>query len=91
MGNLGSILNEHAKRLGIEKQVEAVGVVEAATKEIEKYISREDFEVISFKAGALKIWAKSSVVAAEIMGFGENIKTNNIRRVQITNNRADNN
>lgn len=66
MGNLGNILKKHAKRLGIERQVEAVGVVEEATKVISKYIPKEDFEVISFKDGVLKIKTESSAAANEI-------------------------
>jgi hypothetical protein len=66
MGNLGGILKEHAERLGIKKQVEAVGIVEKATEEIAKYIPRGDFEVVSFKGGALKVCANSASAAAEI-------------------------
>lgn len=85
MGNLGDILKSHAKRLGIARQVEAVGVVEAATKEIEKFVPREDFEVVSFKDGNLKVNVNSSSAANEIQ---LNVKTNlmlmgdkNIKRV----------
>jgi hypothetical protein len=90
MGNLGDVLKKHAKRLGIDRQVEAVRVVEKTTKIIAKYIPREDFEVVSFKDGALKIWTQSSSASAEIMGLGNKIKTNEIKRIQITNNRSDN-
>ncbi len=66
MGNLGDVLAKKIKSMGIDRQVEAVGVVEQAQKEIAKYIPEEDFEVVSFNRGTLKIKAKSSVVAAEI-------------------------
>ncbi|MDD3480913.1 MAG: DciA family protein [Patescibacteria group bacterium] len=66
MGNLGDALEKHAERLGIARQVEAADVVERATKEIAKFIPREDFEVVSFNRGTLKIKVKSSVVASEI-------------------------
>jgi len=41
--------------MGASRQVEAAGVVEAAQKELEKYVPAEDFEVISFNRGTLKI------------------------------------
>lgn len=66
MGNINDLLQGSLNRLGIARQVEAVGVVEKATEEIAKYIPKEDFEVISFKDGILKISARSSVVAGEI-------------------------
>ena len=66
MGNLEDILKKHAKRLGIERQVEAVGVVEVAAKEVEKYASKEEFEVISFKEGVLKIGTFSGSAASSI-------------------------
>ena len=66
MGNLGDSLEKHAKRLGISKQVEAVGVVEIATKEIARFMPDDVFEVISFNAGNLKIGADSSSVKNEI-------------------------
>jgi hypothetical protein len=66
MGNLDDTLNRHAKILGIEKQVEAVGVVEKATEVIAKYIPREDFEVISFKDGVLKVGVDNNIVGNEL-------------------------
>lgn len=78
MGNLGDSLQKHAKRLGIEKQVEAVGVVEKATEEIAKYIPREDFEVISFKDGVLKITVNSSAAASEINMTAGKLKLTNV-------------
>jgi len=67
MGNLDNILRKKLKSLGVERQVEAAGVVEIATAEIAKYIPREDFEVISFKNKTLKVSAVSSVVANELL------------------------
>lgn len=66
MGNLKGILAKKMKQLGIDRQVEAAGVVEAAQKEIAKYIPKEDFEVISFKGDTLKILTKSPAVSSEI-------------------------
>lgn len=73
MGNLEDLLKKHAKRLGIDRQVEAVGVVEEATKIIAKYISREDFEVISFKDHKLKIYVSSPVVANQMSLYSSQI------------------
>lgn len=66
MGNLGDSLKKHAERHGIARQIEAVDVIEKATEEIAKFVPKEDFEVVSFNRGALKIKVKSSVVASEI-------------------------
>jgi hypothetical protein len=66
MGNLGDSLLKHAKRLGIERQVEAVGVVELATAEIKKIIPEEDFEVISFKDGILKVGTTSGSASSTV-------------------------
>jgi hypothetical protein len=66
MGNLGDSLLRHAKKLGIEKQVKAVGVVEAAGAEIERYIPTSEFEVISFKDGVLKVGVDSATAKNEI-------------------------
>lgn len=74
MGNIDNILKKHAKRLGIERQVEAVGVVERATEIIAQYIPKEDFEVISFKDGVLKIVAQSPVLASEIRLKDQEVK-----------------
>jgi hypothetical protein len=74
MGNLDDTLNRHAKRLGIEKQVEAVGVVEKATEVIAKYIPREDFEVISFKDKKIKICPSSASAASQILLTDSQIK-----------------
>lgn len=74
MGNLGDILKQRIKTIGAERQVEAAGIVEAATKEIAKYIPREDFEVISFNRGVLKVGVSSSSVSSEINFNKEKIK-----------------
>ena len=66
MGDFADILKKKINQMGIGRQVEAVGVVEQATKEIAKYIPQEDFEVISFNRGTLKIKVASSVVANEL-------------------------
>jgi hypothetical protein len=66
MGNLGDILSKKFKSLGIERQVEAVGVVEQSQKEIEKIVPKEDFEVISFNRGVLKIGVDSNSLASEL-------------------------
>lgn len=66
MGNFDDLLKKHAKRLGIERQVEAVGVVEKATVEISRIVPREDFKVVSFKDGVLRVAVCSSVVASEL-------------------------
>ncbi len=85
MGNLDDILAKKMKQLGISRQVEAVGVVEAAQKEIAKFIPEEDFEVISYKDKILKIKASSSVVATEISFYKtkilEKIGAKNIKTV----------
>lgn len=84
MGNLDNILKKKIKSLGIERQVEAVGVVEAATEEIAKLMPKEDFEIVSFKDGVIKIYTNSSEASSEIqlrsaeilknLNFGEKIK-----------------
>lgn len=66
MGNLGESLAKRIKQLGIERQVEAAGLVEAATAEISNYLAKEDFEVISFKEGILKVVTTSSSAASEL-------------------------
>lgn len=84
MGNIGEELKKSLNKLGITRQVEAVGVVEQAREEIAKYIPAEDFEVISFKNGTLKIATKSSVVANEIQARISKIKKNTlIKRINI--------
>lgn len=71
--------------MGIERQVEAVGVVEQAQKEIGKYIPEEDFEVISFNRGTLKVKVKSSVVANEINLKKKEIQKNGlIKNIRIS-------
>jgi hypothetical protein len=67
MGNLGEILKGSVARLGITRQIEAVDIVEKATEEIAKFIPREDFEVISFNRGTLKIKTRHPAVSSEIM------------------------
>lgn len=66
MGNLDDTLAKRMKQLGIKRQVDAAGVVEAAEKEIAKILPREDFEVISFKDGTLKVYVVSSPAANEL-------------------------
>ena len=83
MGNLGDALQKSINRLGVSRQVEAVGVVEKATEEIAKFIPREDFEVISFNRGALKIKAANSAVASEINLQINKNKVAGIKRVTI--------
>jgi hypothetical protein len=87
MGNLGDSLQKHAKRLGISRQVEAVGVVEAATKEIEKYVDSDQFEVISFKDGVLKIGVDSASAKNEIqLKFSQKFKKEwDIKRLVFSN------
>lgn len=68
MGNLDETLSKKIKQLGIERQVEAVGVVEDAVKEITKIVPREDFEVVSYKNEVLKVSVTSSVAASELQG-----------------------
>lgn len=86
MGNLDDALKKHAKRFGIDRQVEAVGIVERAQKEIAKYIPEEDFEVISYNRGTLKVKVVSSVVANELQIQINNIKkTLNINLIRIVN------
>jgi hypothetical protein len=76
MGNLGEILQKKIRQMGAERQVEAAGVVEAAQKEIAKYIPEEDFEVVSFNRGTLKVKVKNSVVASEL-----NLNCNSIKKI----------
>lgn len=76
MGNLGDILQKKIKQMGATRQVEAAGVIERVQEELEKHIPKEDFEVISFNRGMLKIKAKNSVVASEIQRNTQNIKNN---------------
>lgn len=87
MGNLGDVLKKKINRMGISRQVEAAGIVEKARKEIAKYIPEEDFEVISYNRGTLKVKAKSSVVASEIrLRLGAKLtKKISIERVRIIN------
>lgn len=73
MGNLDDILSKKIKQLGIERQVDAVGVVEKAQKEIAKYIPEDDFEVVSYKNYTLKISVQSAAVASEISGHKNEI------------------
>lgn len=83
MGNINDSLLKSLNRLGIARQVEAVGVVEKATEEIAKYIPREDFEVVSFKDGLLKIKAQSSTVACEIKNHANHFKTIKNHKIKI--------
>jgi len=83
VGNLGDILKQRIKAMGAERQVEAAGVVEAAQKEIAKYIPEEDFEVVSFNRGTLKVRVKSSVVASELRLVASKVGGEEIRSVKI--------
>lgn len=89
MGNLEDILRGHAKRHGIIRQIEAVGVVEAATREVERFILKEDFEIISFKEGTLKIGVDSSVGKNEIaLNFSKELKKEHgIKRIRFEQSR----
>lgn len=82
MGNLESILKKKIKEMGAERQVEAAGVVEAAQKEIAKYIPKEDFEVISFNRGTLKVKVKSSVVASELQMVRSKINIEKMKNIK---------
>lgn len=75
MGNLGDALQKSINRLGVARQVEAVGVVEQATAEIAKHIPTEDFEVVSFNRGTLKVKVANSAAANELQ-----YKSNDIKR-----------
>lgn len=86
MGNIDKELKKRLRSLGVERQVESAGVVEAATAEIAKYIPKEDFEVISFKDGILKVEAPSSAAASELrMSFSTIKKSlgNSVKRIRI--------
>jgi hypothetical protein len=83
MGNLGEILQKKIRQMGAERQVEAAGVVEAAQKEIAKYIPEEDFEVVSFNRGILKVKVKNSVVASEIQMINHKLKSNAIKSIKV--------
>lgn len=91
MGNLGEILKGSVARLGITRQVEAVDIVEKATTEIEKIIPREDFEVVSFKDGVLKIYTPSSSAASQIkLSLSSNfLNSNKIKRLVFTHQSVD--
>jgi len=82
MGNLGEILQKKIRQMGAERQVEAAGVVEAAQKEIAKYIPEEDFEVISFNRGTLKVKVKNSVVASELQLISHKIKNEYVKKIK---------
>jgi hypothetical protein len=81
MGDFDDILKKKINQMGIGRQVEAVGVVEQAAKEIAKYIPQEDFEVVSFNRGTLKIKVANSVVANEVKMASNHIKKENIKRI----------
>jgi hypothetical protein len=66
MSNFENILSKRIQELGIERQVEAVGVVEDAVKVIAEILPRQDFEVISFKDGVLKVAVASCAAASEL-------------------------
>jgi len=81
MGDFDDILKKKLNQMGIGRQVEAVGVVERATEEIAKIIPREDFEVVSFNRGTLKVKVANSVVANEITAQ-KNRVINNLEQVK---------
>lgn len=83
MGNILENLKDTIHIMGISRQVEAVGVVERAVKEIATFIPTEDFEVVSFNRGALKIATDSTIVAGEIkMRLGQEfLEKNEIKRL----------
>lgn len=85
MGNIEDTLAKRMNQLGIKRQIDAAGVVEAAGKEIAKILPREDFEVISFKEGALKVYASSSSAANEVSLHKNQlfIKISKIKRLRI--------
>lgn len=83
MSDLKDILKGSLARLGVARQVEAAGVVEVATKKIAEFIDPNDFEVISFKDGTLKVAAKNSVVASEIQLKSNSIKIRGVHRFLI--------
>jgi hypothetical protein len=87
MSNISNELEKILNRRGIKRQVEAVGVVEEATAEVAKFIDPQDFEVISFKEGLLKIKANSSVVACEIQMATPKILNSSqlIKKIKIIN------
>lgn len=66
MSNLQDVIAKKMERMGISRQVEAVGVVERATAEIAKLIPRDDFRVISYKDGVLRVYFISATVASEV-------------------------
>lgn len=84
MGNLGDALQKSINRLGVARQVEAVGVVERATEEIARFVPREDFEVVSFNRGTLKIKAANAVVASEINLQREKVKNLPVKVIKIS-------
>lgn len=83
MGNFDDILQKKINQMGIGRQVEAVGVVEQAAKEIAKYIPTEDFEVVSFNRGTLKVRVQSAAVASEIQMVKTKINKDPIKRIII--------
>lgn len=91
MGNLGDSLQKSINRLGISRQVTAVGVVERATTEIAKYIPREEFEVISFNRGTLKVGVVSAAIASELQLSANKIKStiSDIKKIRALNNAGE--
>lgn len=91
MGNFDDILQKKIKRMGIGRQVTAVGVVECATTEIAKYIPREEFEVISFNRGTLKVGVVSAAIASELQLSAGKIKSTipDIKNIRVLNNAGE--
>jgi hypothetical protein len=80
MGDFDDILKKKLNQMGIGRQVEAVGVVERATTAIAKIIPQEDFEVISFNRGTLKVKVANSAVASELRMNVSKIKIKEIKK-----------
>jgi hypothetical protein len=85
MGNISVELEKSLNRLGIKRQVDAVGVVEKVSNYLGELFPREDFEVISFNRGTVKIATKSGALASEIQAQAFRIKNISeiIKRVRI--------
>lgn len=67
MDKLGPVFAKKMKKMGISKKIEASLVCEEAQKNIQKFFSESDFEILYFKKGTLTISVKSAVIAQEVM------------------------
>jgi hypothetical protein len=85
MGNISAELEKSLNRLGIKRQVEAVGLVEKTENLIAEKFPREDFQVVSFNRGTLKIVVASAPMASEMQFLSHRIKIENaeIKRIKI--------